>query len=675
VSYGHATWPTDRSTLLHAVRLRVDADLRVPCECGGGQTGRVVESAAERRSGAWPRVRGGAAFVFGAGFVVAFTAALIRTQMVFIEVAPRDAWPVIAIGIAFVAVGTLMFLEPGQRVNGALLVFFGVGYSINWVSPVDRSAPAAVLIQVSGALPWLCLAWFLLRYPDRSLARWYERAFLAVAAVWLIGWQSLATITWPPRWADGVQVAGWPWWLPSYRLYEVSQRALELGMVALDVGFVVLMVLRVLRTRGLDRATYRPTYVAAGALTIAWFASGISTVGRADIGNVQRPAYLVLEWLGLLIIPLVLLYGLMRHRLARSRVADLVIRVNAAASPAEVQAALRRTMADPGLMVLFWSADLAGYVDARGRPLSDQPTDGRLALPVTNRGGEPLAVVHADASVAHHRDLLDAALAAGSLALENAALHASLLARLAEVRESTERERTSRELSETLSRLLPTGLADRFRGGGLRIGQPEMVEVTVLMSDIRGYSGIAEATDPGQLVAQLNEHRRVTNRVIVNHAGIVMQYVGDAVVAVFGPTTPPGRHADQALAAAQEIHLAQRQINETWSSQGLPIFGLGIGLSTGPVAAVLLGSEERLEYTLIGDTVNLAQRLQDLARPSGSTVMSQATWDNLTDPPDEYERLTPQLVKGRRGPVTCYRVTMPEHDLPVSPKTTSTSDI
>jgi adenylate cyclase len=114
------------------------------------------------------------------------------------------------------------------------------------------------------------------------------------------------------------------------------------------------------------------------------------------------------------------------------------------------------------------------------------------------------------------------------------------------------------------------------------------------------------------------------------------------------------------------MHRQQHQINEEWNTHGLPIFGMGIGLSTGQVAAALLGSDERFEYTLVGDTVNMAQRLQDLARPAGTTVLSEATWDNLTDLPDEYERITSQLIKGRRTPVTCYRVIMTAHDLRVS---------
>jgi class 3 adenylate cyclase len=89
---------------------------------------------------------------------------------------------------------------------------------------------------------------------------------------------------------------------------------------------------------------------------------------------------------------------------------------------------------------------------------------------------------------------------------------------------------------------------------------------------------------------------------------------------------------------------------------------------------VLLGSDERFEYTLVGDAVNLAQRLQDLARPAGTTIMSEATWDNVTELPSQYEQLQLQLVKGRQTPVTCYRVMMPANDLRASSKGTNTAD-
>ncbi len=78
----------------------------------------------------------------------------------------------------------------------------------------------------------------------------------------------------------------------------------------------------------------------------------------------------------------------------------------------------------------------------------------------------------------------------------------------------------------------------------------------------------------------------------------------------------------------------QRALNEKWATDGRHAFGIGIGVSTGPVAAALLGSEERVEYTLVGDTVNLAQRLQDLARPAGRIVVNETTYAALRVAPD-----------------------------------------
>ncbi len=211
------------------------------------------------------------------------------------------------------------------------------------------------------------------------------------------------------------------------------------------------------------------------------------------------------------------------------------------------------------------------------------------------------------------------------------------------------------EQGETLSRLLPGGLAEKLRSGGREIGETESMVVTVLMSDVRGYTGIAEHVDPTALAAMLNTHRAEMNRAIHFEGGTVMQYVGDAVMAVFGAPFPQDDHADRALAAACAMLAGQHTVNEQWRADGLPEFGLGIGLSTGEVAAALLGSDERVEYTLVGDTVNLAQRLQDLARPAGTIVLSEPTSASLSTRP-EVEPLAEQLVKGRETPVRAFRL-------------------
>jgi class 3 adenylate cyclase len=102
------------------------------------------------------------------------------------------------------------------------------------------------------------------------------------------------------------------------------------------------------------------------------------------------------------------------------------------------------------------------------------------------------------------------------------------------------------------------------------------------------------------------------------------------------------------------MHQAQAEVNLNWLAEGLPPFLLGIGISTGDVAAALLGSEERLEYSLVGDAVNLAQRLQQWGE-GGQTVLSDPTYAALVDKPVA-ERIEPALVKGRQTPVGAYRL-------------------
>jgi class 3 adenylate cyclase/DNA-binding NarL/FixJ family response regulator len=268
-----------------------------------------------------------------------------------------------------------------------------------------------------------------------------------------------------------------------------------------------------------------------------------------------------------------------------------------------------------------------------------QIAEGRPVKAIaTSRGTTPEAVNDAIESV-----FLE--LARGASAGRDGALRRLRLLQKAIV----ERE----EQGETLSRLLPGGVAERLREDPDAIGRTERLDVTVLMSDVRGYSGISERSDPTVLAGQLNQHRKEMNAAILDHGGTVMQYIGDAVMAVFGAPFPQDDHAIQAARTAAAMHAQQAKLDEVWKDEGLEPFGLGIGISTGEVAAALLGSEERLEYTVVGDTVNLAQRLQDLARPAGTTVVSEQTAACLPEG-TSLRQLDVQLVKGRETPVVAY---------------------
>jgi adenylate cyclase len=210
------------------------------------------------------------------------------------------------------------------------------------------------------------------------------------------------------------------------------------------------------------------------------------------------------------------------------------------------------------------------------------------------------------------------------------------------------------EQGERLSRLLPSGLAQRLGKEGYRIGETELLDVTILMSDVRDYSAIAERADPSALAHQLNEHRAAMSSAVSVEGGTVMQFVGDSVMAVFGALLGQERHAEHAIAAARAMHAAQEEINRRWEAEALPSFLLGIGISTGRVAAALLGSEERLEYSLVGDSVNLAQRLQQWAGP-GEIIVSEATANALDDRLDT-ELLEAGRVKGREAEVRALRI-------------------
>ena len=215
-----------------------------------------------------------------------------------------------------------------------------------------------------------------------------------------------------------------------------------------------------------------------------------------------------------------------------------------------------------------------------------------------------------------------------------------------------------KEQGESLSRLLPGGIAEKVRQGGKRIGETERLMVTVVMSDIRGYSTIAEGADPSVLAGQISQHRAAMNRAILDTSGTIMQFVGDAVMAVYGAPIALEDHADKAVAGSLAMHTAQHELNQRWDAESLPAFGIGIGVSTGEVAAALLGSEERLEYSVVGDSVNLAQRIQQWAGP-GETVLSEPTFAALTTKV-EAEELPAQQVKGRNAAVGGYRIAATE---------------
>jgi class 3 adenylate cyclase/DNA-binding NarL/FixJ family response regulator len=327
--------------------------------------------------------------------------------------------------------------------------------------------------------------------------------------------------------------------------------------------------------------------------------------------------------------------------LLKERLADPEILVRAIR-----EVAAGAAMLDPRIVAAVLSPvrDAADLTDDQERLLREV-AEGRSIRAIADGQGDTPAAVNAAI------DALLLRLAHGASAGRAGALRQLRMLHAAIVRRD--------EQGEALSRLLPGGLAEKLREDASAGQAAERLTVTVLMSDIRGYTTIAERTDPIVLAGLLDAHRREMNAAILAEEGTVLQYAGDAVIAVFGAPYPQDDHQTRATRAATAMQARQRALNAHWRQEGLTPFGLGIGISTGEVAAALLGSEARREYTLVGDTMNLAARLQAFAQ-AGQTVLSEPTVTALRGPlAAMLAPLPPMTVKGRAGSVHAYLLDAP----------------
>jgi len=155
---------------------------------------------------------------------------------------------------------------------------------------------------------------------------------------------------------------------------------------------------------------------------------------------------------------------------------------------------------------------------------------------------------------------------------------------------------------------------DRFLDGGRM--KPQRVTATVLFTDLKGFSTTSEKMDPATLMEWMNEYMNGVARHVDSHGGIINKFIGDAIMALFGVPVSHTREEeiDQDAVNAVECALQMRaeiaKLNADWTARGLPTTAMRVGIYTGPLVAGSMGSEERLEFTVLGDTVNTAARLE-----------------------------------------------------------------
>jgi len=183
-------------------------------------------------------------------------------------------------------------------------------------------------------------------------------------------------------------------------------------------------------------------------------------------------------------------------------------------------------------------------------------------------------------------------------------------------------------------------------------------ELTILFSDIRGFTTISEKLSPEEVVLLLNPYLAAMTNVIHKHGGTVDKYEGDAIVAFFGEPISYPDHARRAVLASLEMRQVLYDLNRQWITDGRSKdgFEMGIGLNTGQVFVGLLGSEQRMNYTIIGDNANLAARLQDQTKEFGWPILiSESTYQQVKDEFNA-EFADSRLVKGKTEPVGIYKL-------------------
>ncbi|MEO5740530.1 MAG: adenylate/guanylate cyclase domain-containing protein [Vicinamibacterales bacterium] len=181
-------------------------------------------------------------------------------------------------------------------------------------------------------------------------------------------------------------------------------------------------------------------------------------------------------------------------------------------------------------------------------------------------------------------------------------------------------------------------------------------QMTVLFSDIRGFTTVSEKGEPEEIVAILNVYFTRMVEIVFAHKGTVDKFVGDMVMALFGAPLDDPNHAEHAVDAALEMIRELHRLNETWIAAGGPALDIGIGISTGPMIAGNIGSEAIMSYTVIGDSVNLGARLESLNKEYATRIIiSEATRDAL---PGRYHLrpLGDVVVKGKTRPVKIFEV-------------------
>jgi adenylate cyclase len=188
-------------------------------------------------------------------------------------------------------------------------------------------------------------------------------------------------------------------------------------------------------------------------------------------------------------------------------------------------------------------------------------------------------------------------------------------------------------------------------------------DLTVFFSDIANFTNISEDLTPKELTSQLSEYLNVVSEIIIKHNGTIDKYIGDSVMSFWGAPIELKDHAESACIAALEIQKVCKELNKKWGQEEKPKFKTRIGLNSGDIIVGNVGSNQRLNYTVIGDSVNLASRLESLCKYYGTEIMISGFTQELVKNSFETRIIDRVVVKGKTDPVAIYELIAEKGDI------------
>ncbi|MDD3625920.1 MAG: adenylate/guanylate cyclase domain-containing protein [bacterium] len=269
-----------------------------------------------------------------------------------------------------------------------------------------------------------------------------------------------------------------------------------------------------------------------------------------------------------------------------------------------------------------------------------------ICVPLLNKKEEPIGIIYVDNIASKSpfteddKELLSTFANYVAVAIENATLF--------------EKIREEEKIRNRLSRYMSNNVVNEIISGKeMKLGGEKKV-ITTLFSDIRGFTTMSEKMQPEEVVALLNEYFTLMTEVIFKYEGTLDKFIGDCIMAVFGAPFPHPDDPIRAVKTAIEMRDATIELNKRWLSLGRKNIGVGIGINTGEAIAGNIGSLQRMDYTVISDAVNLAERLEANA-PAEKIYISDSTYQLVKDHVNVME-LEPIKVKGKTLAQKIYEV-------------------